>query len=38
MLENNGIVPKSSVELSREELKQRRDSPLGTPIEVVEAL
>jgi len=38
MLENNGIVPKFSIELSREALKQGRDTQLGTAIEVAEAL
>jgi len=38
MLENNGIVPKFSIELSREALKQGRDTQLGTAIEVVRAL
>jgi hypothetical protein len=38
MLENNGIVPKFSIELSREELKERRDTQLMTAIEVVNAL
>src|SRR5713226_3521745 len=34
MLENNGIVPKFSIELSREALKQGRDTQLGTAVEV----
>src|SRR3984893_14051697 len=38
MLENNGIVPKFSIELSREVLKQARDTQLETGIEVVKAL
>ena len=38
MLENNGIVPKFSIELSREALKQGRDNQLGTAIEVAKAL
>src|SRR2546430_5098995 len=38
MLENNGIVPKFSIELSREALKQGRDTQLGTAIEVANAL
>jgi Peptidase family S41 len=38
MLENNGIVPKFSIELSREALKQGRDTQLGTAIDVAKAL
>jgi carboxyl-terminal processing protease len=38
MLENNGIVPKFSIELSREALKQERDTQLGTAIDVAKAL
>ena len=38
MLENNGIAPKFSIELSREALKQGRDTQLGTAIDVVKAL
>jgi C-terminal processing protease CtpA/Prc len=38
MLENNGIAPRFSIELSREELKQGRDTQLGTAIEVAKAL
>jgi hypothetical protein len=38
MVENNGIVPKFSVELSREELKQGRDTQLGTAIDVAKAV
>ncbi len=38
MLENNGIVLKFSIELSREALKQGRDTQLGTAIEVAKAL
>jgi C-terminal processing protease CtpA/Prc len=38
MLENNGIVPKFSIDLSREALKQGRDTQLGTAIEVAKAL
>ena len=38
MLENNGIVPKFSIELSREALKQGRDTQLETAIEVAKAL
>jgi hypothetical protein len=38
MLESNGLVPKFSIELSREELKQGRDTQLETAIEVARAL
>lgn len=38
MLENNGIVQKFSIELSREVLKQGKDTQLGTAIEVSRAL
>jgi carboxyl-terminal processing protease len=38
MLENNGIVPKVSMELSRDALKKGRDSQLGAAIEVAKAL
>jgi C-terminal processing protease CtpA/Prc len=38
MLENNGITPKFPIELSREALKQGRDTQLGTAIHVVKAL
>lgn len=38
MLENNGIVPKFSIELSRDALKDGRDTQLETAIEVVKAL
>ncbi len=38
MLENNGIVPKFSIELSRDALKQGRDTQLETAIEVAKAL
>jgi carboxyl-terminal processing protease len=38
VLENTGVVPKYSIELSREALKQGRDSQLGTAISVVNAL
>jgi len=34
LLENNGIVPKFSVELSREALKQGRDAQLETAVSV----
>jgi C-terminal processing protease CtpA/Prc len=38
MLENNGIVPKFSIELSRDVLRTGRDTQLETATEVVEAL
>src|ERR1700693_1127300 len=38
MLENNGIAPKFSIELSREALKQGGDTQLGTAIDVAKAL
>jgi len=38
MLENNGIVPKFSIELSRDGLKQGRDTQLETAIEVAKSL
>jgi len=38
MLENNGIVSKFSIELSREVLKQGRDTQLETAIEIAKAL
>src|SRR5260370_11691908 len=38
MLENNGIAPKFSIELSRDALKQGRDTQLGTAIDVAKAL
>jgi len=38
MLENNGIVPKFSIELSRDALRDGRDSQLETAIEVARAL
>ena len=38
MLENNGIAPKFSIELSREALKQGRDTQLETAIQVAKAL
>ena len=38
MLENNGIVPKFSIELSRDELRQGRDCQLETAIEVAKKL
>jgi C-terminal processing protease CtpA/Prc len=38
MLENNGIIPKFSVELSREALKAGRDTQLETAVEVARSL
>jgi hypothetical protein len=38
MLENNGIVPKFSIELSRDALKGGMDSQIGTAIEAAKAL
>jgi C-terminal processing protease CtpA/Prc len=38
MLENNGIVPKFSIELSRDALMEGRDTQLETAIEVAQAL
>jgi hypothetical protein len=38
MLEKNGIVPKFSIELSREALKEGSDTQLQTAIEVSKAL
>ena len=38
MLENNGIVPKFSVELSRDALREGRDTQLETAVAVVKAL
>jgi C-terminal processing protease CtpA/Prc len=38
MLENNGIVPKFSIELSRDALKEGRDTQLETAVEVAKAL
>jgi len=38
MLENNGIVPRFQVELSRDALKDGRDTQLETAIEVAKAL
>ena len=37
-MENNGIVPKFSIELSREALKQGRDTQLETAVDVAKAL
>ena len=38
MLENNGIVPKFAVELSRDALREQRDIQLETATEVAKAL
>ena len=38
MLENNGIVPKFQVDLSRDALRDGRDTQLETAVEVVKAL
>jgi C-terminal processing protease CtpA/Prc len=38
MLENNGVVPKFAVELSRDALKEGRDTQLETVINIVTAL
>ncbi len=38
MLENNGIIPKFSIELSRDALKEERDTQLETAIAVAESL
>jgi carboxyl-terminal processing protease len=38
MLENNGIVPKLCIELSRDALKEGRDTQLETAVEVAKAL
>jgi C-terminal processing protease CtpA/Prc len=38
MLENNGIMPKFAVELSRDALKEGRDTQLETAIDVAKAL
>jgi C-terminal processing protease CtpA/Prc len=38
MLENNGIGPKISIELSRDSLKEGRDTQLETAIDVANAL
>jgi carboxyl-terminal processing protease len=38
MLENNGIVPKFCIELSRDALRDGRDTQLETAVEVVKAL
>lgn len=38
MLESNGIIPSVSVELSREALREGRDTQLEKAVEVVESL
>jgi hypothetical protein len=38
MLENNGIVPKFSIELSRDALREGRDTQLETAAEVTKVL
>jgi carboxyl-terminal processing protease len=38
MIENNGIVPKFAIELSRDALKEGRDTQLETAIELAKAL
>jgi C-terminal processing protease CtpA/Prc len=38
MLENNGIVPKLSIELSRDALRDGRDTQLETAMQVTKAL
>jgi hypothetical protein len=38
MLENNGIVPRFSIELSREALKDGKDTQLETATTIVKAL
>ena len=38
MLENNGIVPKFSIELSREGLREGRDTQLDTALQVAKAM
>jgi C-terminal processing protease CtpA/Prc len=38
MIENNGIVPKFAIELSRDALKEGRDTQLETAIELANAL
>jgi C-terminal processing protease CtpA/Prc len=38
MLENNGIIPKFSIELSRDALREGRDTQLETAVEVAKAL
>jgi carboxyl-terminal processing protease len=38
ILENNGIVPKFSIELSREGLREGRDTQLDTALQVAKAM
>src|SRR5438093_11221896 len=38
MLENNGIVPRFSIELSRDALRDGRDTQLETAVEIAKAL
>jgi carboxyl-terminal processing protease len=38
MLENNGIMPKLSVELSRDALRNKRDTQLETAVQVAQAM
>jgi C-terminal processing protease CtpA/Prc len=38
MLENNGIIPKVSIELSRDALRDLRDTQLEAAVEVARAL
>ena len=38
MLENNGIIPAVSAELSREALREGRDTQLEKAVEVVKSL
>jgi hypothetical protein len=38
MLENNGIIPKFSIELSRDALKNGTDTQIETAVEVAKAL
>jgi hypothetical protein len=38
MLENNGIVPKFSIELSRAALREGKDTQLDTAVDVAKAM
>jgi hypothetical protein len=38
MLENDGIIPKFSIELSQDALREGRDSQLGKAIDVAKTL
>ncbi len=38
MIENNGILPKFSIELSRDALKEGRDTQLKTAVQIVESM